>query len=119
MAHFARIDDNNIVQEVLVVPDEQQHRGDEFLSSDLGLGGRWIQTSYNSNIRKIFAGVGYSYNEELDVFLAPKPYPSWKLDYTTYQWKAPVAKPEDIEEYYWKWSEINKEWIKVAIPTEN
>ena len=67
MAHFAHIDENNIVTEVLVVPDEQEHRGQEYLN-ELGLEGRWIQTSYNDNIRGRYAGIGDYYNESLDMF---------------------------------------------------
>ena len=67
MAHFARIDENNIVVEVLVVPDEQEHRGEEYLN-ELGLEGRWIQTSYNDNIRGSYAGIGDYYNENIDMF---------------------------------------------------
>ena len=67
MAHFAKIDENNTVQEVLVVPDEQEHRGEEYLN-ELGLEGRWIQTSYNANFRGLYAGIGDYYNEILDVF---------------------------------------------------
>jgi len=71
MAHFARIDDDNIVTEVVVVSNEIEHRGEEFLSQDLGLGGRWIQTSYNNNFRGTFAAIGYSYDEANDVFVVP------------------------------------------------
>ena len=67
MAHFAHIDENNTVQEVLVVPDEQEHRGEEYLN-ELGLEGRWIQTSYNDNIRGSYAGIGDYYNEDIDMF---------------------------------------------------
>ena len=67
MAHFAHIDENNIVTQVLVVPDEQEHRGEEYLN-ELGLEGRWIQTSYNDNIRGSYAGIGDYYNEEIDMF---------------------------------------------------
>ena len=67
MAHFAHIDENNIVTEVLVVPDEQEHRGQEYLN-ELGLEGRWIQTSYNNNIRGSYAGIGDYYNENIDMF---------------------------------------------------
>lgn len=116
MAHFARIDENNIVQEVLVVPDEQQHRGNEFLSIDLGLGGRWIQTSYNSNIRKMFAGVNYSYNEELDIFLPPKPYDSWVLNETKGEWEAPLPRPETSEDEVAIWDEENQEWRIEELP---
>lgn len=71
MAHFAEIDDNNIVTRVLVVPDEQEHRGQDFLANDLKLGGRWVQTSYNNRIRGRFAGIGYTYDEQADEFVAP------------------------------------------------
>jgi hypothetical protein len=71
MAHFARVDDNNIVTEVVVVDNEVEHRGQEFLAIDLELGGRWIQTSYNSNFRGIFAAIGYWYDEVNDIFVAP------------------------------------------------
>lgn len=69
MAHFAEIDSNNIVVRVLVVPNDQEHRGQEFLADDLGLGGTWIQTSYNANIRGKFAGIGDTYDREQDVFM--------------------------------------------------
>ena len=69
MAHFAQIDENNKVINVLVVSDEQEHRGQEFLSEDLGLGGTWIQTSYNGNIRSVFAGIGDTYDPINDVFI--------------------------------------------------
>lgn len=116
MAHFARIDENNIVQEVLVVPDEQQHRGEEFLSVDLGLGGRWIQTSYNNNIRKVFAGLGYSYNEELDIFLAPKPYPSWVIDPVEQSWVPPIAKPTVENTQVAIWDENTLDWRIEDLP---
>ena len=69
MAHFAHIDENNIVTQVLVVPDEQEHRGEEYLN-ELGLEGRWIQTSYNDNIRGRYAGIGYYYYESNDIFIS-------------------------------------------------
>jgi hypothetical protein len=73
MAHFAEIDENNIVTRVLVVADEQEHRGQEFLANDLGLGGFWLQTSYNANIRKNYAGIGYTFDPVRDAFIAPQP----------------------------------------------
>lgn len=73
MAHFAEIDSSNKVIRVLVVSNDQEHRGEEFLSEDLGLGGRWIQTSYNNKIRGKFAGIGDTYDEETDQFIAPEP----------------------------------------------
>jgi hypothetical protein len=71
MAHFAEVNENNIVLRVLVIDNAQEDRGQEYLSQDLGLGGRWIQTSYNSNFRGKFAGIGDTYDEVDDVFVAP------------------------------------------------
>jgi hypothetical protein len=73
MAHFAEIDENNIVTRVLVVGDDQEHRGQEFLANDLGLGGFWIQTSYNHRIRKNYAGIGFQFDPVRDAFIPPKP----------------------------------------------
>ena len=71
MAHFAEIDSDNKVLRVLVVDNEQEHRGQEFLAEELGLGGTWIQTSYNNNFRGKFAGIGYTYDPVNDVFIEP------------------------------------------------
>ncbi len=73
MAHFAQIDENNIVLQVLVIPDFQEHRGQEYLANDLNLGGIWKQTSYNNRIRKNYAGIGFTYDEIRDAFIPPKP----------------------------------------------
>lgn len=73
MAHFAEIDNNNIVTRVLVVPDEQEHRGHDYLANDLHLGGTWIQTSYNARIRKNYAGIGFTYDATRDAFIPPMP----------------------------------------------
>lgn len=73
MAHFAEINEVNEVLRVLVVPDEQEHRGQEYLSDDLGLGGTWVQTSYNGKIRYNFAAIGYLYDSIDDAFIAPMP----------------------------------------------
>jgi hypothetical protein len=73
MAHFAKINENNIVEIVLVVDNSEEHRGQEFLAEDLGLGGRWIQTSYNANFRGKYAGIGDIYDEDNDVFFSPQP----------------------------------------------
>ncbi len=73
MAHFAEIDENNIVIRVLVVDNSEEHRGQEFLAEELGLGGTWIQTSYNGNIRYNFAGIGFTYDPIDDAFIAPMP----------------------------------------------
>jgi hypothetical protein len=122
MAHFAKLDENNIVLEVNVVnndaldPSNEEASGIAFLTEWSGGYSKWKQTSYNGGIRANFAGIGFRYEPDFDVFIAPQPYPSWKLNYTTYQWEAPIAKPDEVEGFIWKWSEINKEWIQVAIP---
>lgn len=89
MAHFAEIDENNIVIRVLVVSNDLEHRGAEFLANDLGLGGTWIQTSYNGNIRKNFAGIGYTYDANRDAFIAPEQVESIGFDEETCQWLVP------------------------------
>jgi hypothetical protein len=109
MAHFAEIDANNIVIRVLVVPDEEEHRGQEFLADDLGLGGTWIQTSYNNNIRKQFAGVDFTYDAVNDVFIAPQPKP-WFVLNDTFDWECPIGvKPyngEIVSDLEWQWLEL-------------
>jgi hypothetical protein len=111
MAHFAEIDENNIVVRVLVVANDLEHKGAEFLANDLGLGGTWIQTSFNGTIRKNFAGVGFTYDPVNDWFHSPSPYPSWTLD-SNAQWVAPVEKPTDGKLYAWdeeegQWNELS------------
>ena len=88
MAHFAEIDSNNIVIRILVVDNSLEHRGAEFLANDLGLGGTWVQTSYNNNIRKNYAGIGYTYDATRDAFIPPKVncHPEETLDETTCRW---------------------------------
>ena len=108
MAHFARINQYNVVTEVLVVDNSLEHRGADFLANDLGLGGTWIQTSYNHNFRKQFAGVGYTYNQEADVFISPQPFPSWTLD-SNFDWQPPVERP--IGDMH-RWDEPTLSWIE-------
>jgi hypothetical protein len=130
MAHYALINSNNIVTQVITGVDENviqidldntqvggsSEAWEQFYSSQPWFKGLTCKrTSYNSNIRANFAGIGYTYDPDFDVFIAPRPYPSWKLNYTTYQWEAPVVMPEEIEGSFWKWSEINKEWISVGV----
>lgn len=99
MAHFARLDADNKVVDVLVVPDEQEHRGEEFLRDDLQLGGRWIQTSYNHRIRKQYAGIGYTYNPTADVFIVPQPQP-WFVINDNHDWVCPDnLNPNTGEQY--------------------
>ena len=114
MAHFAEIDSNQVVKQVLVVPDQQEHRGQDYLANDLGLGGTWIQTSYNHRIRKQYAGIGYKYDAEADVFIAPQPFPSWLLD-ENHDWQPPVPRPKDDLMYFW--NEDNLEWEPLKYDT--
>jgi hypothetical protein len=118
MAHFAEIDSDNKVLRVLVVDNEQEHRGQEFLANDLGLGGTWVQTSYNANIRKHFAGIGYLYSQELDAFIAPQPYNSWVLDEDTCKWQAPTPMPV-IEGKSYYWSEDDLSWMEITVEITN
>ena len=96
MAHFAQLNEENLVTQVIVVASQDTVDKDGVENEAIGvefctnlLGGRWKQTSYNGNIRKNYAGIGYTYNETLDAFISPKPFNSWLLDETTCQWKAP------------------------------
>jgi hypothetical protein len=101
MAHFAEINEENFVIRVLVT-DNNDSNGDEgykWLVDNLG--GNWIQTSYNANFRKNYAGIGFTYDAELDAFIAPKPYPSWQLNNETCQWEAPTPYPTDGFTYTW------------------
>lgn len=98
MAHFAEVDSTNKVIRVLVVPNDYEDRGQDYLANDLSLGGTWIQTSYNGNIRYNYAGIGYTYNEIDDAFIAPKPncgHPELTLNTNTYRW---VCNNADHEE---------------------
>ena len=86
MAHFAEINGDNVVVRVLVVPDTQEHRGQEFLADDLGLGGTWVQTSYNATIRKNYAGIGMTYDSGRDAFIPVACHESATLNEETCQW---------------------------------
>ena len=111
MAHFAEINSQNLVLRVLVVPDEEQHRGQEFLASDLKLGGTWIQTSYNGTIRKNYAGIDYTYDSQRDAFIPKKPLDSWVLDEETCNWFPPIPYPQDGKKYNWNESTVN--WAEI------
>lgn len=113
MAHFAELDQNNIVLRVLVIHDSVEHDGENWCYNLFG--GRWKQTSYNSTIRKNFAGIGYKYDENLDGFIPLKPYPSWILDTEKCLWNSPVPfpdVPEGSRDYY-QWDEETISWIEV------
>lgn len=100
MAHFAELDNNNKVVRVLVVDNTQEHRGEEFLAVDCGLGGRWIQTSYNANIRGKFAAVGDTYDSVADRFIPPSPHKGWVLD-ENFVWQPTQPYPTDGKQYAW------------------
>lgn len=111
MAHFAEIDNNNVVLRVIVVADEYESNGAEWCNNLFG--GTWIQTSYNNRIRKQFAGIDFTYDADADVFIAPQPYPSWTLD-ANYDWQPPTSMPSDAStENPYKWSEKDLEWVAV------
>lgn len=112
MAHFAELDENNIVKQVLVVPNSVEHYGELYLSRDLGLGGTWKQTSYNGTIRKNYAGIGYTYDETRDAFIPPKPYNSWTLDEDTCLWDAPRGYP--IDGLMYQWNEELLDWEAIV-----
>jgi len=104
MAHFAEIDENNIVIRVLVTNNDEPNEGYDWLVKNLG--GTWIQTSYNRKIRKNFAGIGFNYNQELDAFIPPSPFDSWTLNEQTCQWQSPTTYPTDGFTYLWNESEL-------------
>ena len=99
MAHFAELDENNIVTRVLVTNNACPNEGYDWLIDNLG--GTWIQTSYNATIRFNYAGVGFTYDADRDAFISPKPYASWLLVEETCQWEAPVPYPDDGLIYSW------------------
>lgn len=113
MAHYAFIDENNIVTQVIVgrnedevvdgISDWEAHYAEV-------TGQRCVRTSYNGNIRKNYAGIGFTYDEGRDAFIAPKPFDSWILDEDTCQWQAPVTQPKG--EYRWDESVIN--WVETT-----
>lgn len=118
MAHFAKLDENNVVTQVIVVANsdtadasgvEKEHIGAAFCERLFG--GTWKQTSYNGNKRKNYAGIGYTYREDIDAFVSPKPFASWLLNEATAQWEAPVAMPDDGGMY--SWDEDNQAWVEV------
>lgn len=120
MGHLAKVEDG-IVTQVIVCDDKSW--------AEKNLGGNWVQTSYNTaggihydpitkspsqdqskSLRKNFAGIGYSYNQELDAFIPPKPYPSWILNEQTGTWYAPVERPNN--DYFYVWNEDEQQWEK-------
>jgi hypothetical protein len=120
MSHWAEIDENSIVVGV-TVGDNNDPAGDEGYQWLIdNLGGTWIKTSYNNNIRKNFAGIGYTYDETRDAFIPPKPFNSWILNEDTCQWEAPVPMPLDAgtgtPPKYYNWNEETVNWVEVVRP---
>ena len=119
MAHFAQLDSNNVVTQVIVVSNdditdsngnEVESIGVAFCQKLLGGDTNWKQTSYNNNMRTRYAGIGYSYNSELDAFIAPQPFASWTLNSTSKDWEAPITQPTLTDEQiaansYYRWDE--------------
>ena len=116
MAHFAQLNDQNIVMQVIVVANEEllvdgiesEAKGIEFCQSLLA--GNWKQTSYNGNIRKNYAGIGFTFDEERNAFIPEQPYQSWVLVEETCQWTAPVLYPADGKMY--SWDEPTLSWVE-------
>jgi hypothetical protein len=117
MAHFAEIDENNIVTRVIVVNNnelldennqENEQKGIDFCKSLFG--GNWVQTSYNGSFRVRFAGLGFRYDSYHDAFIPPQPYQSWLFSDNTFDWKAPVEYPDDGKYYMWDESVVN--WVE-------
>lgn len=117
MAHFAEIDENNIVQQVIVVGNDKlmengnevESKGVTFCKNLLGQGKTWVQSSYNGNIRKQYAGKGMTYDAVKDKFISPQPYPSWALDDND-DWQAPVTMPEIVADERYTWNEGTLTW---------
>jgi hypothetical protein len=122
MAHFAELDETNIVKQVIVVHNnelldengnESEQKGIDFCVAHYG--GTWVQTSYNATIRKNYAGIGSTYDPIRDAFIAPQPYPSWALNEDTCQWETPVPYPTDDKPYYW--NEETTSWVELPTIT--
>jgi hypothetical protein len=120
MAHFAEIDSNNIVLRVNCAcnidianngGEQSEQAAQHFATvSPLSQNGiKWIQTSYNNNFRKQYAGIGYTYDSVKDKFISPQPYPSWLLD-SNDDWQPPVPYPQNNNNQYYSWNENNKTW---------
>lgn len=120
MAHYAVLNEDNIVTQVFVGKDENEPLPEGYTSWEQYYGAK--RTSYNTvgNVhafggepfRKNYAGIGFKYDEEWDAFIPPKPYPTWKLDYKTFLWIPPIPMPEKVPGFDWRWSEDNQEWVE-------
>ncbi len=123
MAHFTRLDENNVVMQIIVVHNnelldngvESEAKGIAFCQSLFGADTRWAQTSYNNNFRKRYAGIGFTFNSSLDAFVPPKPeeYPSWVLSEEIADWVPPIPRPTDT---VYKWDESIVSWVITQKP---
>ena len=111
MSHFAELDENNVVTRVLVGDNNMPNEGYDWFVENLG--GRWVQTSYSGSFRKNFAGIGFTYDEDRDAFIPPKPFESWEFNELTCRWMAPVPYPQDGRIY--KWDEESLTWIEEVL----
>lgn len=119
MAHFAELDDNNVVTQVIVVNNaelldngvDSEAKGVAFLAGLFGHD-RWRQTSYNATTRKNYAGIGFTYDAARDAFIAPQPFASWTLDESVCQWVPPVPRPQDGKAY--AWDEAAQSWQEIT-----
>jgi hypothetical protein len=125
MAHFAQLDQNNIVAQVIVVNNEAINNepfpksepiGVAFCQSLYGQDTKWAQTSYNASFRYNYAGIGYIFDPVTQAFIPLKPYPSWFLNTSTFQWNPPVPYPNDGKNYYW--DEATQSWVMTTAPSE-
>lgn len=122
MAHFAKLDENNVVLQVNVVNNddiqnlpfpESEIVGIQFLINWSGGYTNWKQTSYNGNFRKKYSSIGDIYRPDIDAFVPPQPFPSWSLNEQTGLWECPVPYPSDISLFGYKWDEDNQQWVEV------
>jgi hypothetical protein len=109
VSHWAEIDENGLVLRVTVGNNDEPDEGYQWLIDNLG--GTWVQTSYNSTIRKNYAGVGFTYDQARDAFIPPKPYDSWVLDEQTCRWDSPVPYPSKGGPFLW--DESAGAWVAV------
>jgi len=127
MAHYALLDNNNKVVQVITGIDEteliegktpEQWYGEFHNMKCLRTSYNTLANQHNNNgvpFRGNYAGIGYVYDEELDVFIPPKPFASWKLNYTTLTWEPPTQRPANEKGFVWKWGEANQEWVKFSL----
>jgi hypothetical protein len=124
VAHFCKLDENNVVTQVVVVGNQDTSDASGVEKEYIGaafcerlFGGTWKQTSYNGNIRKNYAGLGYTYNADIDAFVPPQPFASWLLNEETAQWEAPTPMPADAgtgePPKMYSWDEATTSWVEV------